>query len=200
MKRAAIYVRVSTQEQNTATQEHELLEFCSRRGWTTKVYRDAAVSGGKEVRPALSELLHDARKRRVDIVVVWALDRLARSLKHLLALSEEFSALGIDFISFKQNIDTTTPAGRLTYQVLGAVAEFEREMIRERVRAGIQNAKRKGRQIGRPAKRTFAPDELTAMYQEHKKGKSIRKLAAEYGTTQWTAAQIVKAMGVALEN
>jgi len=140
-KRAAIYVRVSTNDQDTGLQETELREYVESRGWTCTVYRDQGQSGAKNERPALTALMNDLRRRKADVVVVWALDRLARSLKHLLTIAEECRLLGVDLVSLRQNIDTTLPAGRLTFAVLGAVAEFEREMLRERVKAGMAQAR-----------------------------------------------------------
>src|SRR5216683_1607445 len=159
-KRAAIYVRVSTVEQETDLQEHELQEYCERRGWSYVVYRDKGQSGAKNDRPALTAMMNDLRRRKIDVVVVWALDRLARSLKQLLSISEECKSVGADLVSLKQNVDTTLPAGRLTFQVLGAVAEFEREMLRERVKAGMAQARRSGKRVGRPALRHFGTGEL----------------------------------------
>src|SRR5215475_4847026 len=118
--RAAIYVRVSTTEQDTEGQEVELREYVERRGWAYEVYRDKGQSGAKSVRPELTRLLGDLRKRKLDVVVVWALDRLARSLRQLLEIAEQCQSLGVDLISLRQNIDTTMPAGRLTFQILGA--------------------------------------------------------------------------------
>jgi DNA invertase Pin-like site-specific DNA recombinase len=142
-KNAAVYVRVSTVDQHTELQETELLEYCQRRGWQQCVYRDKGQSGAKDNRPALAEMMKDIRKRKVDVIVVWALDRLARSLKHLLTIAEECKALGVDIVCLRQNIDTTLPAGRLTFQVLGVVAEFEREMLRERVKSGMASVQGK---------------------------------------------------------
>lgn len=119
------------------------------------------------------------------MVVVWALDRLARSLKQLLSISEECKSVGIDLVSLKQNVDTTLPAGRLTFQVLGAVAEFEREMLRERVKAGMAQAKRSGKHIGRPARRNLAISEVERVRSLRSHGASVRRLAKEFGTTQW---------------
>jgi DNA invertase Pin-like site-specific DNA recombinase len=133
-KRVGIYVRVSTNEQDTEGQETELRAYVESRGWTYEAYRDKGQSGAKSVRPELTRLLGDLRKRKLDIVVVWALDRLARSLRHLLEIAEQCQSLGVDLVSLRQNIDTTLPAGRLTFQILGAVAEFEREMLRDRVK------------------------------------------------------------------
>jgi DNA invertase Pin-like site-specific DNA recombinase len=183
-KRAAIYVRVSTVEQEIEMQESELKESCERRGWTFTVYRDKGQSGIKEDRPALNSLLGDLRKRKFDVVVVWALDRLARSLRQLLTISEECRSLGVDLVSLKQNFDTTLPAGRLIFQVLGAVAEFEREMLRERVRAGMAQARRAGKNVGRPIKRNLLAGEIEKMKSLRSNGASIRHLATEFGTSQ----------------
>jgi DNA invertase Pin-like site-specific DNA recombinase len=133
-------------------------------------------------------MMNDLRRRKIDMVVVWALDRLARSLKQLLAIAEDCRSLGVDLVSLKQNVDTTLPAGRLTFQVLGAVAEFEREMLRERVKAGMAQARRSGKHVGRPPRRNFLAPEIERMKVLRSQGTSIRKLAKEFGTTQWTVA------------
>lgn len=189
-KRAAIYVRVSTVEQETDLQEVELKEYCERRHWDYLIYRDRGQSGANDNRPALTNLMNDIRRRKVDVIVIWALDRLARSLKHLLTIAEECKTLGVDIVCLKQNIDTTLPAGRLTFQVLGAVAEFEREMLRERVRAGMAQAKRAGKRIGRPALRHFTPKDIEQVRSLRANGKSVRQLAKELGTTQWMVAKL----------
>ena len=189
-KRAAIYVRVSTSQQETDMQETELKEYCDNRSWTCTVYKDRGQSGAKNDRPALNALLRDMRKRRFDVVIVWSLDRLARSLKQLLSIAEECKALDVDLVSLKQNVDTTLPAGRLTFQVLGAVAEFEREMLRERVRAGMAQAKRAGKRVGRPARRQFHSSDIERMKALRAKGTSVRKLATEFQTTQWMASKL----------
>jgi len=189
-KRAAIYVRVSTAEQDTGLQETELREYVESRGWCCVVYRDQGQSGAKNERPALTALLNDLRRRKADVVVVWALDRLARSLKHLLTIAEECRLLGVDLVSLRQNIDTTLPAGRLTFAVLGAVAEFEREMLRERVKAGMAQARRAGKRVGRPALRQFAPSDIETMRQLRSQGTSVRKLATDFKTTQWMAERL----------
>ena len=186
-KAAAIYVRVSTNDQSFAMQEEELLQYCGRRGWTPILYRDHGQSGAKQDRPALNSLLSDLRRRKIDVVVVWALDRLARSLKQLLTISEECRSLGVDLVSLRQNIDTTLPAGRLTFSILGAVAEFERELLRERVKAGMAQARRAGKRIGRPALRRFSPVELDRMRALRTQGTSVRKLAKDLGTTRMIA-------------
>lgn len=189
-KRAAVYLRCSTKSQETEMQEVELTEFCSRRGWEHQIYRDTGQSGAKESRPALDALLSDIRKRRVDVLVVWALDRLARSLKQLLSIADECRSVGVDLVSLKQNVDTTLPAGRLTFQVLGAVAEFEREMLRTRVKAGLEMARRNGKRLGRPALRNFDSDEKAEIRQLRKAGTSVRSLAIRYGTTQYVISKM----------
>jgi DNA invertase Pin-like site-specific DNA recombinase len=189
-KRAAIYVRVSTAEQETDLQEHELQEYCERRGWSWVVYRDKGQSGAKNDRPALTAMMSDLRRRKIDVVVVWALDRLARSLKQLLSIADECRSVSVDLVSLKQSVDTTLPAGRLTFQVLGAVAEFEREMLRERVKAGMAQARRSGKHIGRPARRNLHADEIGKMRLLRSQGTSVRKLATDFGTTQWMAARL----------
>ncbi len=190
VKRAAIYVRVSTVEQETDLQEVELKEYCERRGWSCVVYRDHGQSGAKQDRPALNALLCDLRRRKFDVLVVWALDRLARSLKHLLSISEECGSLGVDLVSLKQSLDTTGPTGRLTFQILGAVAEFEREMLRERVRAGMAQARRSGKHVGRPAGRRFHLTDIEKMKLLRSQGASVRKLATDFQTSQWMAAKL----------
>jgi DNA invertase Pin-like site-specific DNA recombinase len=189
-KNAAIYVRVSTNEQETEMQEVELREYVEKRGWTYRLYRDKGESGAKDNRPALNSMLNDLRRRRIDVVVVWKLDRLARSLRQLLTIGEECRSLGVDLVSLRQNIDTTLPAGRLTFQILGAVAEFERELLRERVKAGMAQARRTGKHVGRPALRKFQPTDIDQMRQLRSKGTSVRKLAKEFATTQWMVARL----------
>jgi DNA invertase Pin-like site-specific DNA recombinase len=186
VKRAAIYVRVSTVEQETDLQEHELQEYCERRGWSSLVYRDKGQSGARNDRPALTVMMNDLRRRKIDVVVVWALDRLARSLKQLLSIAEECRSVGADLVSLKQSVDTTLPAGRLTFQV----AEFEREMLRERVKAGMAQARRSGKHVGRPALRRFQVTEIEKMKLLRSQGMSVRRLATDFGTTQWMAARL----------
>jgi len=142
MQRAGLYVRISTNEQNPDLQQHELREYCGRRGWqVAEVYEDR-ISGGKDRRAGLDRLMADAKRRKFDVIVVWKFDRFARSTSHLLRALEEFSALGIDFVSVTEAIDTSTPAGKMVFTVLGAVAELEKSIIRERVIAGQKTAGR----------------------------------------------------------
>lgn len=151
--KAAIYARVSTSGngQSPEMQTRELHEYCERRGWQIAgEYVDVGISGTKEKRPELDRLMSEAHRRRFDVVVVWKFDRFARSVSHLLRALENFRALGIEFVSFSEQMDTSTPAGKMVFTVLGAVAELERTLIVERVKAGLRNARAKGKRLGRP--------------------------------------------------
>lgn len=147
--RAALYCRVSTSDQTTANQLLELRRYVEARSWQATEYLDEAVSGSKERRPALDRLMTDAKRRRFDVLIVWRLDRLGRNLKHLITTLEEIAAMGIAFASLNEGIDTGTPAGRLQLHLLGAIAEFERARIIERVHAGIARARAQGKRLGR---------------------------------------------------
>jgi DNA invertase Pin-like site-specific DNA recombinase len=192
-RRVGIYVRVSLGTQNTQSQENALREFAAAKGWCIyKVYADSGVSGAKERRPALDAMWVDCQKRKINTCLIFSLDRLARSLKQLIHSLEEFGRLNVDLVCLKQDIDTTTSSGRLLYHVVGAVCEFERDLIRARVVSGMDNARRKGRHIGRPPLRRFSSGEV-AQIQEARASEhtSIRKLAIMHGTTQFMIAQIL---------
>src|ERR1019366_9112473 len=150
--RAAIYARVSTNNgQDLHMQTRELREYCQRRGWEIEgEYVDAGVSGAKERRPQLDALLATCQKRCVDAVVVYRYDRFARSLRQLVNALEEFRSLGIEFISLHEGVDTSTPNGRLAFGIFASIAEFERELVRDRVRSGLAHARAKGKVLGRP--------------------------------------------------
>jgi DNA invertase Pin-like site-specific DNA recombinase len=148
--KTAIYARVSTLDQQPENQLAELRRYVAARGWDTAVeYVDHGVSGSKDRRPALDRLAKDARCRRFDVLVTWKLDRLGRNLKHLITFLEDLQALGVAFVSLGEGIDATTPAGKLQMHILGAIAEFERGRIVERVRAGLARAKAQGTRLGR---------------------------------------------------
>lgn len=154
--RVALYARVSTVNgnQDPEMQLAELREYAGRRGLTIfEEYVDHGVSGSKESRPALNRMMIDARRRKFDAVLVWKIDRLGRSLKHLVVTLADLNEVGVAFISLRDNLDLSTPSGRLMFQIIGAMAEFERALIQERVRAGLRNAKAKGKRIGRPRQR-----------------------------------------------
>lgn len=149
--RVAIYGRVSTGEQSADMQVSELTDYALNRGWQiVDRYLDCGVSGSKESRPALNRLMNDARQRKFDILLVWKIDRFGRSLKHLVNSLAELENVGVAFVSLRDSLDLSSPAGRLMAQLLGAISEFERSLITERVRAGIRNARAKGRRLGRP--------------------------------------------------
>jgi DNA invertase Pin-like site-specific DNA recombinase len=186
--RVAIYTRVSTDDQSTKTQEHELRQYAKHRGWTVQqVYTDHGYSGAALKRPALDELLRDTRKHKFEVVLVWKFDRFARSLRQLVSALELFGNFGINFVSATEAIDTSLPSGELVFQIFGAIAQFERALIGERVKAGLAQARRNGKRIGRPAIRTLTPEERTCLRKEHRNGKSLRKLAESYGVTLWAA-------------
>ena len=171
--RAAVYVRVSTLDQHAANQLPELHKYVADRGWEAQEFVDHGVSGAKDSRPALNKLLADARRRRFDVIVVWSLDRLGRSLKHLVGLPDDLQAMGIGIISLREGLDWTTPSGRLQAQLLAMIAEFERARLRERVLAGLARARRKGRRLGRP------PRQVTARDLAQVTGLSVRAAARE---------------------
>lgn len=190
--RVGLYARVSTTEQDVEVQLRELREYVARRGWAVAAeYVDAGVSGARTSRPALDRLMRDARQRRIDAVVVWALDRLGRSLRHLVLTLDELAALGVGFVSFTQPIDSTSPAGRLTMQVLAAVAEFERELIRERVRAGVAKARSAGKRLGRPPAEVDE-DQVLALRDA---GLSLRQIAARVGAGKGVVARVLAETG-----
>jgi DNA invertase Pin-like site-specific DNA recombinase len=178
--RVAIYARVSTVNhgQDVSMQTRELRQFAGARGWSVAgEYIDAGVSGAKDSRPELNRLMADAHKRRFDVVCVWRFDRFARSVSHLLRALETFKALGIDFVSYSEQMDTSTPAGKMVFTVLGAVAELERSLIVERVRAGLRNARAKGKRLGRPRVALDA----ARIGRLRAQGRSIREIADELG-------------------
>jgi DNA invertase Pin-like site-specific DNA recombinase len=149
--RVGIYARVSTKDQSCDLQLRDLRAYCAARQFTViREYVDLGQSGTKDTRPALSELMTDARKRKLDAILVWRFDRFARSTKHLLLSLEEFRALGIQFTSYSESLDTSTPLGQAIFVIVAAVAQLERDLICERVNAGIRNARARGKRLGRP--------------------------------------------------
>lgn len=188
MKRAALYARVSTNEQTAENQLHALRAFASARGWEAIEYVDTGVSGAKERRPALDALLAAARSRKVDVVVCVKLDRVARSTRHLVTLAAELEALRVDLVALDQAIDTTTPAGRLLFNVLAAISEFERDLIRDRVMAGLRRAKAQGRHLGRPRQHRFDTDEARELVAS---GLSLRAVARQLGTHPYLVSRAV---------
>ena len=193
--RVALYARVSTADkgQDPRVQTLELQEYCQRRGWSVAgEYVDVGISGTKEKRPELDRLMADAHRRRFDAVLCWKFDRFARSVSHLLRALETFRALGIDFVSFSEQLDTSTPTGKMVFTILGAVAELERSLIVERVRAGMRNARAKGKQIGRPPRTYLDQDMRRSIYEAYAKGgSSLRQLAVRFGTSVATVQRCI---------
>ena len=177
--RVGIYARVSTLNgQDTEMQLRELREYAARRRWdVTEEYTDHGVSGSRDSRPALNRLMADAQQRRFDAILVWKVDRFGRSLRHLVNALAELGALGVAFVSLRDNLDLSTPSGRLMFAVIGAMAEFERSLIQERVKAGLRNARANGQQLGRP-QRIVSRESIVQMKAE---GVSLREIAAKLG-------------------
>jgi DNA invertase Pin-like site-specific DNA recombinase len=162
-------------------QVRELREYCERRGWQVAgEYVDTGVSGAKDSRPELNKLIADAHRRRFEAVIVWKFDRFARSVSHLLRALENFNALGVSFVSLSEQIDTSTPTGKMVFTVLGAVAELERSLIAERVRAGLRNAKAKGTRLGRPRIIVDTP----RVVHLRAEGRTIREIAEVLGVSR----------------
>jgi DNA invertase Pin-like site-specific DNA recombinase len=193
--KAAIYARVSTANngQDPTMQTRELREYCERRGWAVAgEYVDIGISGTKEKRAELDRLLGEAHRRRFDAVVVWRFDRFARSVSHLLRALETFKSLGIEFVSLSEQVDTSTPTGKMVFTVLGAVAELERSLIVERVRAGLRNAKAKGKSLGRP-RVAVDPARIAALRSQGLSWAKIgERLGLGEGTVRRTAAVSAK--------
>ncbi len=184
MKRIAIYARVSTDRQSTESQLNALREYAGKRAWAiSKEYIDEGYTGSNTKRPAFNAMMADARKRKFDVLLVYKLDRLSRSLKDLITTLDDLKSMGIDFISYDNGLDTTTPTGRLIFNVVGAVAEFEKDIIRERVRAGLENAKRKGKRLGRPPVSPRLVDEAKKLRSE---GMSFRQIGKQLGIPEST--------------
>ncbi len=177
--KVGLYARVSTLDkgQDTEVQLRDLRSYAQARGWSViSEYVDKGQSGAKDRRPELDRLMEDARKRKIDLIVCWRLDRLGRSLKHLILTLDELQGLGVGFVSYNENLDLTTSTGRLMFQLLGAFAEFERNMVKERVIAGLNHAKAKGKKLGRPEV-DLDPVKLNEM--RGKRGLTLRAMAKE---------------------
>ncbi len=184
--RVALYARVSTTDQSTDSQLLDLRRYVSERGWNIfKEYVDEGISGTKDSRPALNQLMNDAKKRRFDVVLVWRFDRFARSTKHLILALEEFKNLGIDFVSYQENIDTSSPLGSAIFTIISAVAQLERDIIAERVKAGLRRAKENGRKLGRPRAEVSKGE----IYRLHSHGLSLRQIATQLNISKSTVAR-----------
>ena len=188
MRRAALYMRVSTLDQHPETQLHDLRSLAAQRGFEiVREYSDK-ISGTKARRPGLDQLLADARRGKFDVLIVWAFDRLARSVRHLIELLDELTHLKIDFISFRENIDSGGALGRAILVIIGAIAELERNLIIERVRAGMRRARLEGRHIGRP------PLDLdrAAIVRHRAHGQSLGQLAKTFRVSRSTISRVLE--------
>ena len=193
MVRAAPYLRVSTDKQTTDNQERELLAVAKLRGWdVVETYDDNGVSGAKsrECREQFDKLLKDATQGKIDVVMAWSVDRLGRSLKDLVGFLDELHAVGCDLYLHQQGIDTTTPVGKAMFQMVGVFAEFERSMIQERVRAGLERARAQGKTLGRPK---VPKQKIAAVATLKGSGESVRKIAKATGLGVGTVHRILAA-------
>ena len=191
-KRVALYLRVSTDGQTTKNQKLELEKIAKNRGWKiAAVFDDNGISGakGREYREQFDQLIKDATRGRFDIVAAWSVDRLGRSFKDLVAFLEELHGVGCDLYLHQQGVDTTTPAGKAMFQMLGVFAEFERSLIKERVKAGLQRAKAKGQRLGRPPVPANTKEQVL---EAHSAGMSLRKIAREIGVSVGTVHNLLK--------
>jgi DNA invertase Pin-like site-specific DNA recombinase len=188
VKRVALYLRVSTLDQHPETQVYDLRQMADQRGWQVVEEYTDRVSGAKARRPGLDQLMADARRGRFDVVLVWASDRLARSVKHFLEVLDELSRLNVEFISFRENLDTGGPLGRAVIVIISAIAELERNLIIERVRAGMRRARLEGRHIGRK------PLELdtSAILSDRARGQSLAQLAKGYSVSRSTIHRLLQ--------
>jgi DNA invertase Pin-like site-specific DNA recombinase len=188
MKRAALYMRVSTLDQHPETQLYDLRELARQRGFQIVQEYTDRLSGAKARRPGLDQMLKDARARQFDVVLVWAGDRIARSVRHFLEVLDELNHLGIEFVSFRENIDTGGPLGRAIIVIIGAIAELERNLIIERVRAGMRRAKLEGRRIGR------APLDVDrhAVLRDRGRGLSLTDIARAHRISRASVSRIIK--------
>jgi DNA invertase Pin-like site-specific DNA recombinase len=193
MKRAVLYLRVSTLDQTTANQERELRDVAGRMGCDiVQVYKDHGISGakGREKRPAFDRLCRDAAKRQFDMVMAWSVDRLGRSLQDLVGFLSELHAFRIDLFLHQQGLDTTTPAGKAMFQMMGVFAEFERAMIQERVRAGLKRAKAEGKRLGRPPIPPEMEKAIRVALNKPGRTEGVRKIAARFGVDPGTVQRI----------
>jgi DNA invertase Pin-like site-specific DNA recombinase len=188
VKRAVLYMRVSSVDQHPETQLHDLKQMAAQRGYEIVAEYTDRLSGAKARRPGLGDLLRDARRGRFDVILVWASDRIARSTRHFLELLDEFNQLNIEFVSFREQIDTAGPLGRAIVIIIGAIAELERNLIIERVRAGMRRAKLEGRHIGR----TPLALDHTAICRDRCRGQSLRQIAKGHRVSTATVQRVLR--------
>ena len=195
---AAVYARVSTRDkgQNPEMQLVELREYAAKRGWqVVGEFVDVGVSGSKDSRPQLDAMLRLAKTRKLDVIAVWKLDRFGRSLRHLVDTLAELEAVGCAFVSLRDNLDLSTPAGRMMFHVIGAMAEFECELIRERVKAGLAHARGKGKKLGRPTIRRERDKDAKAIRLMRAEGDSFGEIADALGRTKSDIYRVCMTLG-----
>ena len=181
---------ISNDKQKTELQLSELRDYVSRSRWKIyKEYVDHGYTGANTKRPAFTEMMADARKKKFDVLLVWKFDRLSRSMRDLINTISEIESLGLDFVSYENQIDTSTPSGKLVFHVIGSVSEFERDIIAERVRAGLANARRKGKRLGRPPYPQTKKDEAQKLRQQ---GKSLRAIGQTLGVSEGSVRNWLK--------
>ena len=187
MKRAALYLRVSTLDQNPESQLHDLRALAAQRGLQIVAEYTDRISGAKAKRPGLDQMMADARRAKFDVVLVWAFDRVARSVRHFLEVLDELNHLEIAFVSFRENVDTGGPLGRAMIIIIGAIAELERSLIIERVRAGMRRAKLEGRRLGRPPLNV----DREALVQDRRRGQSLKQIAKLHGISKASVIRVL---------
>ncbi|MGA8086910.1 MAG: recombinase family protein [Terracidiphilus sp.] len=188
MKRAVLYMRVSTVDQHPETQLHDLRQMATQRGYQIVQEYTDRISGTKAKRPGLDQMMTDARRGRFDVVLVWACDRIARSTRHFLAVLDDLNRTGVEFVSFRENIDTGGPLGRAIVIIIAAIAELERSLIVERVRAGMRRARLEGQRIGR----TPLILDSAAIQQDRQRGLSIRQIAKGHSVSTATIQRVLR--------
>ena len=187
MKRAILYMRVSTVDQHPETQLYDLRQMVAQRGYQVVGEITDKISGVKARRPGLDDLMRDARRGKFDVVLVWACDRIARSTRHFLEVLDELNRFGIEFVSFREQIDTGGPLGRAIVVIIGAIAELERNLIVERVRAGMRRARLEGRHIGRPSLEL----DREAICRDRQRGQSLGQIAREHRISRTTVHRVL---------
>jgi DNA invertase Pin-like site-specific DNA recombinase len=188
VKRAVLYLRVSTFDQHPETQLYDLRGLAAQRGWEIIEEYSDTISGAKAKRPGLDRLMADARRGKFDVVLVWAFDRIARSVRHFLEVLDELTHLNLEFVSFRENVDTGGPLGRAMIVIIGAIAELERNLIIERVRAGMRRAKLEGRRIGRPPLEV----DREAVLHDRARGQSLTALAKTYRISRTSVIRVIQ--------
>ena len=188
---AALYLRVSTLDQHPETQLHDLRQMAAQRGLEIAGVYEDRITGARASRPGLDRLMSDARQGKFQVLVVWSCDRLARSVRHFLETLDELNRLGVEFLSFREQLDTGGPLGRAVVIIVGAIAELERSLIVERVRAGLRRAKLEGRRLGRPPVQV----NREALWEDRQRGRSITELAQAYHISRSSVCKLLKEIG-----